>query len=226
MKAFIKFVLTSAGMVLILLGVGFLRVFTQAQTYVTDRVGEVVTETFGADCRVGAVSLDPTRRALVLEEFAILNPPAFKEGEALTSSRVRLKFSPRTLVSDEAVIERIDLEDTKVLFRHELGRGTNIGAIAERLQSQPGGGMRVRVERLVSEGGQAYVDTNLAPGGGVPINMVRIELENLESGEAITPAKVTSIFLLSVLKDVVTLKGVASSIVGRITEDVDGLEAN
>lgn len=225
MKAFFKFTLTSIGLLLILLGVGALLVLTQAQSYLSRATGDVLSDTFGSDAEVESVSFDPADRALVLENFVLKNPEGFKEGEAFTCEKVHVVFGPKTFISRHPVIELIDLEGAHVYYRYELGQGTNIGAIAKRLpETDPEGPVQYTVEKLRCEDAKMHLSSNLLPGASLPVNMVTIEMTDLNEGEPLSPSKVTSLFLLSVLKEAVTLKGLVASAYDSLRKDIDGLE--
>lgn len=225
MKSFIKFSLTSIGLILILIGVVGLLVVTQAQDFLSRNVANVLSEAFASDAVVKGVTLDPGHRAIILEDFSLKNPPGFKEGDALTCDKVHVVFDPKTFISRYPVIELVDLEGAHIYYRYELGDGTNIGAIAKRLSNESSEHTsRFRIETLRCKEGKLHLSSNLLPGASVPVNMVKIEVKDLNEGEPITASKVTSIFLLSVLKEAVTLKGLVGSVSDSLREDISGLE--
>ncbi len=123
------------------------------------------------------------------------------------------------------MIELIDVEGAHVYYRYELGEGTNIGKIAERLaESDSEDAAQFTIEKLRCADAKMHLSSNLLPGASLPVNMVTIELHDLNEGVPMTPSKITSVFLLSVLKEAVTLKGLVTSAYDALKKDIDGLE--
>lgn len=226
MRSFLKFTLTGIGLVLILLGVGALLLFTQAQDFLGARVGRIVSSALGSNAAVGGIGLDPGKRAVVLKDIALKNPAGFQEGDALTAGEVLIVFSFRTLITKEPAISLLELRDTHVYQRYEVGRGTNLAALAKQYAATPiDAGPRFTVDKLLCKDGKLHMSTNLVPGVSVPINMAKIEIDDLAQGEPITTERATSIFLRTLLKEVVTVKGLGSSIYETIESELKGLDA-
>lgn len=226
MKSFVKFALTSVGLVLILLGVIGILVLTQAQNLLTNSVDEILTEAFGSSASVKGVSLKPAQRMLVLHEFVLSNPEGFSPGDALRCERIELRLKPRTLLTKSPVIEIMDIKGADILYRYELGRGTNIAAIARSLSETKGDDAPTfKVEKLRCRDAKLHMSANFIPGPDVVLNVVTIRLENLENGAPITTAEATSIFLRSVLVETLTVKGLLRPIFNKIRGEVDELDA-
>jgi hypothetical protein len=225
MRSFLKFVMTGIGLVLILLGVAALLVFTQAQDILGVRVGGVVSDALGTEARVGGVGIDPRARAVVLRDFALKNPAGFAEGDALTAGRVMVVFSLRSLLAKQPAVARVELRDAHVYNRYELGRGTNLAALARQYAAAPADtGAQFTVGKIVCEGGKLHLSTNLLPGASVPINLAKIEMEDVAHGKPVTTEYATSLFLRTLLKEVLTLKGLGSSVYETIGAELKGLD--
>jgi uncharacterized protein involved in outer membrane biogenesis len=225
MRAFLKFVLTGIGLVLILLGVAALLLFTQAQDFLGTRVGRVVSEALGSDARIGGVGLDPRLRAVMLKDVALKNPAGFKEGDALTCGSVLIVFSFRTLLTEQPAIHLVELRDTHIYSRYEIGQGTNLAALAKRYGTAPvNADLKFTVDKLVCEGAKLHLSTNLLPGASVPINLSKIEMVDLAHGKPITTEYTTSLFLRTLLKEVITVKGLGATIYDSIGAELKDLE--
>ena len=162
MKSFVKFALTSVGLVLILLGVIGILVLTQAQNLLTKSVDEILTEAFGSSASVKGVPLNPADRTLVLHEFVLSNPEGFSPGDALRCARIELRLKPRTLLTKSPVIETMDIRGADILYRYELGRGTNIAAIARSLSKAKGeDAPTFKVEKLRCRDAKLHMSANL-----------------------------------------------------------------
>ncbi|MDK1021835.1 MAG: hypothetical protein QGD90_09400 [Candidatus Hydrogenedentes bacterium] len=227
MKSFVKFALTSVGLVLILIGVIGIFVLTQAQDFLTKAVDEVLTEAFGSSASVKLVSLNPANRTLVLHEFALANPEGFAPGDALRCARVELRLKPRTFLTDTPAIEMMDIEGADIHYRYELGRGTNIAALARTLSEKPvEDAPAFKVEKLRCRDAKIHFSANIIPGPDLALNVVTIRLENLENGAPITTAQAASIFLRSVLKETLTIKGLLGPVFAKIRGEVDEFSAD
>jgi len=225
MRSLLKFTMTGIGLVLILLGVAALLVYTQGQDFLGTRVGRIVSTALGSDARIGGIGIDPGKRAVVLKDVALKNPQGFKEGDALTCGRVNVVFSASTLISKEPVISLIELEDTHVYSRYEIGQGTNLNALAKKYAEAPANeDLQFIVRKLVCKDGKLHLSTNLLPGASFPINMDKIELVDLEHGKPITTEQTASLFIRSLLEEVLTLKGLGSSVYDTIGDELKGYE--
>ncbi len=227
MKSFIKFALTSVGLVLILIGVIGIFVLTQAQQLLTNAMDEVLTDAFGSSASVKSVSLSPGNRALVLHEFALANPEGFAPGDALKCARIELRVKPGTFLTGAPSIETMDIKGADIDFRYELGRGTNIAAIARALSQEPvEDAPAFKVEKLRCRDAKIHFSANVIPGANLPLNVVTIRLDNLENGAPITAAQTTSIFLRSVLMETLSIKGLLSPVFAKVRGEVDELSAD
>ena len=221
MRAFVKVALTTVGLLLILLGVLGILFFTQAQSLVTKAVEEVIAEAFGSDASIQSVSISPTETALSLRGFALSNPDGFRDGDALTCSRVRIKLRSHTVFSGTPVIEHMELEGADIRYRYEVGRGTNVGAIVRALSDRPATeSRRFKVERLTCRDARVHLSANIIPAPDFALNVIAIDLVNLGEGASITTAKTTSIFLRSVLMETLTLNGLFTPMVNAIREEL------
>jgi hypothetical protein len=225
MLSFLRFVLTGIGLVLILLGVGALLAFTQAQDFLGARVGRIVSDALGAEARVGGIGLDPRVGAVVLKDVALRNPAGFKEGDAIACGRVLVVFSFRSLISEHPAISLVELRDTHVYNRYEAGRGTNLAALARQYAAAPPqDGAKFTVSKLVCQRGKLHLSTNLLPGVSVPIHLAKIELQDVAHGKPVTTEQITSLFLRTLLKEVLTVKGLGASLYETVESEIEGLE--
>ncbi len=221
MRSFFKFVLTGIGLVLILIGVGALLIFTQAHDFFSARIGDVMSEAFGAKADISGMRVSVRRHALVLKDFTLANPPGYPEENALTCAQVYVVISPKTLISREPVVELLDLQGATVRVHHKLGTGSNLGVLAQTLAAAEGR-VSFKVETLRCVDGRIYLSSSLIPGAEMPYPLSKVEIKNLDSGQPVNAAKSTAIFLRTVLTDVVTLKGVGASIIDALKGESSG----
>ena len=225
MKSALKFILISIGLILILTGVGAFFVLGQAQGLLTKSVEGVLTNAFGSLASVETIGLRPAKRALVLNNFQLANPEGFAEGNALKCERIEFKMRPGSLLRREPVIETMLIDGAEIRYLYKLGRGTNIGALAKGLASRSAADTPTfRVDRLTCTDAKVHLSANFMPNTGIGLNVVTVNLRNLENGDSITGAEITSIFLRSVLVETLTLKGLLKPAGKNIRSEVSELE--
>jgi len=223
MRSFFKVGLISIGLVLILIGVVGAMVLTQAQSLLTGVVEEMLTDAFGSSATVAAVTMSPSTGALLIHDFTLANPQGFIQGDAFTAKRIDVSMKPSSLLSRIHIIDKMEVVGGNVRLRYELGQGTNLGALANILAERPmGEATKFRVRELVCEEAKLHLDTNLLPTPGMSLNVVTLRLEDLENGSAVTSAQITSIFLRSVLMEVMTLKGLLSPVLEKMRGETGG----
>jgi len=219
----LKFMLTSLGLMLIAIGIGFIVLTAQAERFVTKSTAEILTDTFDSTAYIDHIAVSPTDRSLILHEFTLSNPRSFKEGQALTAERIVLQFDPASLLSKTPVIEKMTLENVRIQYRLEIPDGTNIGTLANTLEerSQRDGARKFIVKKLVCRDAQVEFTTHFVPDS-IGMNLVTIELDNPQSGESVSAAGLASIFLRSVIKETLTLKGLLSPVLPQLRRESEG----
>lgn len=229
MKSVLKFFLTSLGMVLILTGVASILILTQVERYFSRTIEEVLEETFATAASIDSISLDPGKRSLLVHDFALANPKGFKDGPALESKIVRVRFDLPSLITDEPIVELISFEGTDVYYRYEFAQGSNLkktaNILTQQLEQNTVSDRRFIVEALRCEGARVHFSTNLIPKASANLNVVNLELTDLHQAEPLTTADLTSIFLRSLLTEIVTIKGLLSPVVRALKGDIDEMEA-
>lgn len=221
MKSFFKILLTGIGLVLILIGVGALLVFTQAHDFFSARIGNVMSEAFETKASISGIRVSVRRHALVLKDFTLANPPGFPDENALSCAQVYIVMSPKSLISREPVVEMLDLQGATLRVHHKMGTGSNIGVLAKTL-AEAEGRVSFKVETLRCVNGNLFLSSSLVPGAEMPYPLSKVEIKDLDSGKPVNAAKSTAIFLRTVLKDVVTLKGVGASIMDALRGEASG----
>ncbi len=218
----LKFMLTALGLILIAIGIGAIVLMGQAERFVTKSTAEILGDTFDSTARIDHISVSPTNRTLILHDFSLDNPKSFKEGQAITAERIVLQIDPVSLFSKTPVIENMTLENTRILYRLEVPDGTNIGTLAKRLenQSRRDGERRFLIKKLVCRDAQVEFSTHFVPDT-FGVNLVTIELDDPQGGETVTAAGMASIFLRSVIKETLTLKGLLSPVLRQLRKESD-----
>lgn len=220
MKAVLKFGLTSLGLLLIVIGIGGLVVYTQAERYASRSIAEMLESSFDSTASIDSISVVPGKRALILHGVTINNPAKFKEGEALTSERVIVQLDVMSLFSQSPVIEQLTFLGTEVHYRYELFDGTNIGVLAKQFEKASSvDPSKFVVKKIRCKDAKATFSTNLLPVASMDVHLVTVELDNLDNGQPVSGTEVASIFLRSLIKETLTINGLLNPIVKQLRND-------
>lgn len=222
MKAAIKFGMTTVGLVLIMIGIGGLVVYTQAERFTAKSIAEMLSSSFDSRAEVGSISIAPTKKALILHNVKLKNPAKFKDGDALTSERVIVKLDPFSLLGKSPTIEQLTFINTVIHYRYEVFQGTNIGKLAKQFESiseNDSATPQFVIQNVRCKDAKVEFSTNLIPKANVDLNLVTVELNDLENEEPINAAKASSIILRSLIKETLTLKGLLSPIMKQLRKE-------
>lgn len=223
MKTFAKFALTAIGLVLILVAIGAIVVLTQMGRLSQSVLEEVLSQAFNAQVRVASVAISPRDMSLEIRGFVLANPEKFKEGPAIECQSIRIAFDGKTLLTRSPILHSVDLDGVDVYYRYEVGQGTNIGQLARQAAEGGEGTRRYVVETLRCEGAEIHFSTNLIPKSGVGLRIVTIHLENIGKEDPAAASEVISLFLRSLMKETMTLKGLLGTAVKSLAGEVRDL---
>ena len=220
MKAVLKFGLTALGLVLIIIGIGGLVVYTQAERYASRSIADMLATSFESTASIDSISVAPGKRALILHGVTLNNPAKFKEGEALTSDAIIVQFDVLSLFTQSPVIEQLTFLGTEVHYRYELLDGTNIGVLAKQFERASSVDPSTFVVNTIRcKDAKATFSTNLLPMASMDVNLVTVELDNLDDGQPISGTELASIFLRSLIKETLTINGLLNPIVKQLRKD-------
>lgn len=216
MKAALKLGFTALGLFLIALGIGGLVVFTQAEKFASRSLSEILTDSFLAKAEVEKISLSPTNKAVVLHNVSLKNPEGFKEGKALTSRRVIVRFDPLSLLTRSPVIDQMTFIETEIFYRYELTEGTNIGRLQRQFErhaemnSQP---IEFVIENIRCRDADVKFSTNLIPKAQMDMSVLSVELNDINDENPVSMSRAASIFLKGVMHETLTLNGLLDPVV-------------
>lgn len=218
MISFLKFLLTGVGLTLILMGVGAILLVTQVQKYATRSIEQALADVYGAKVQVETISVLPLKRRIELRGFRLANPSGFKEGIAVEIDSINLDFDWWSVAKRLPVVREMVLKGTDIHYVYKLGKGTNIRVLAEEAETNASvsSGPRLVVEKLVCRDARVHFSTNLTPNKDIDLTMVNVEVSNLEDRNALSPGKIVSIFLRSIIKETLTLKGLLNPLIDKI----------
>lgn len=226
MLSVLKFTMTGVGLVLIVIAIGAILFSTQVGKIGTRAVSSQLKEAFASEIEIGSVAVSPFRRAIEVRDFALLNPPDFKEGPAFTCKKLTVEFDLSTIFSDAPVIEELVIDGAEIHYRHEIGEGTNIGTLARLAEekSAEDSSTAFVIKHLVCKNAKVSFSTNLIPKVHMGLDMVTVDLTDIHGAMAITNHETASIFLRSLIKETLTLKGLLKPLMRPLRKDAEAAE--
>ncbi|NIA12650.1 MAG: AsmA family protein [Nitrospiraceae bacterium] len=236
MKGCLKIVVAAVGMVLILAAIATLLLITQTDTYANDALCRLISDAAKTEVTLDRVRLLPQQQAIELHGLTVMNPPPLKPEPAIEIGRLYIQFDLKTLLSKTPRIRRIEVDEAVVHLHYRAAKGTNIGLLATRAQqaanAQPAPGSQAQdekrtftIDEFTCKGASVSLSTNLLPASEVDLNIAPFTLTGDVANRDITPAELTAIFLRTLVRETVTLKGLlkpAASLIGQELKSLIG----
>lgn len=230
MKGCLKVSLTVIGLILILIAVGVLLLLSKAENHLRDGVQKAFEYATGADVELESVHAFPWRQTVEFRGLDFLNPPPFKDGAAIHLDRVSLLFDLRSIFSQAPRIRRILVDGARVNIRYEAGRGTNLGALTKHSEQPPESpsaqqqdSRRFLIDEFVCKGAKVALSANVAPVPPVSFELAPFKLSGDVGQRAVTTTEATSLFLRTLMRETLTMKGLLKPVASLIQGELGGL---
>ena len=236
LRNLLKFVVTAVGVGLILVAVAALLAAMRLDTLAQAAVVRHVSQAYLTEVTVDGVQVAPLRQTIKIEGLTVFNPPTFKKGPALHFDRVVLGIDAKSLLSDRPTIRQVAIEGGRVNLRYELGKGSNLGRLAKNAAQAAGGAAdeggevpvqeaptRVWVDEVVCRGFEVGASSNLVPFVSASMNLARFTLPEVSEGKPVSAPHIASVLLRSVMKEIVTLKGLLRPVGSLLRREIDDL---
>ena len=228
MLSFLRYTIILIGLTLILIGVSAFVASAYFEQIIMQKVEDAVSATFASRAEVKSVAISPINRSLELRGFTLANPSDYKSGTAIACKTIELRFQPKTLFTDSPVIRSVTFRDTDVYYRHKVGRGSNIKVLSERAAQSavlagPDAYPKLIVESVHCEDARIHFSTNAVPFANMGMNLVDVHLIKLQSAEISSTRTVASVFLRSLAKEIVTLKGLLSPATDEVRQGISSI---
>lgn len=172
MKALIKFILTSIGLVLILISVGLLLFGKHLEPLLRMQGERVLTQIFGGDVSIEGIKAAPLQAGFALSGLRIENPEPFPREPALSCQQVTVWLEPASLVTRRPVLRQVLIEEAEFHLRPGEGKGNNFTALEDAAAAyadaqQKAGWPEVEVHELRCEESLLRV----SPGSPMPTTL-------------------------------------------------------
>jgi uncharacterized protein involved in outer membrane biogenesis len=238
LKRVLKLIVIVTGTVLILAALAILALVTRLDGALKGIVEREVSRIYLTDVTIERVDVSPLRQTVEIHGLTVENPPKFRKGPAMTIGRIEVLVDLKSLFTATPRIRRILVEKTDVHLRYELSDGTNLRALtqnAEQLDTAPvpqetaskpesdegGSGRKLIVDEFTCQDSVIHVSTNLVPFSSGSLDLSKFSIKGLGEGRAVSPARISIIFLKSVMLETLTLKGVLRPVASLLSREVD-----
>lgn len=185
-------VLVALLVVIILLFAGTLFFINNILKSAVEKVGSMVTDT---DVKVKNIDLSFRKGELLINDFVVGNPEAYKTDNALSLSKIYVALEPKSIFSDTIRIKEIIIEDPSLTYEVGLGN-SNLGTILENVNSFAGadddkkdkadkdkkadkGSKKVVIEHVLVQGGKINLSAKLLGGNALPVSLPKVELNDI-----------------------------------------------
>lgn len=229
MRAFVKFLLTAVGLVLISIGVVVIVLGLQAEKALKAGMERTLTHVFQAPVTIEDVNLSLADPAVHIKGIELANPDGFREDHALRFEVVEVRFNAASLLSRAPEITEVKLLGGHVNLRHELGEGTNLQCLiasARRLPQHasvtgPQGAKRAfRIDSLFCDGAKIDLSADMVPGGKLPINVPPFSLSDVDGENPMTTAEIGVLTIRTLMKQAVSLQGVLRPVAEMLEQEL------
>jgi hypothetical protein len=142
--------------------------------------------------------------------------------------RIHVAFDPATLLDGPPVVKEVVLHDARIHLRYEVGEGTNLSCLdrnAARLlgEKKETGRAGARgsfvVKSFRSEAARLDVSANLAPVASLGMDIAPFAMSDLSRDAPVSTIDMCVLFVRSVLREAVTVKGLVGPLADRFHAD-------
>jgi len=231
MKGFFKIGVVGVGTVLILIAVACVLLMTEADSFFKELIEGAMSYAVNGEVHLDRLRVLPLQESIEIQDLRLHNPPEFKDKEALRIGRVLVEFEGKTLFSRAPIIRRVLLEEAEINLRYKLGKGTNLGALAKAAAERsgmddsdaPASARRMfEIRELRCENAKISLSANVVPLLSPGVNLASFKLNDF-GDRPVRTGEIISIFLRTVLKETLTLKGLLNPVVSLVHKEVDEL---
>lgn len=233
MKAIFRFVVTTIGLVLIVMAIGAILFSTQAGAVADAAFERMLGYIYQTDVTIDHVTFLPRERAMLVQGLTIQNPPPFKAGPAIEMGELLVTVAPTTLLSSQPVVKEVLMKDAEFYIRYEVGRGSNLGKLDENARrfntSQPASSKPVLATReyviksFRSEKATLDVSANFVPGTSLQLDVAPFTLDDLSSSNPVSTMDIGTLFIRSVLREAISVRGLLKPVADKLNDELQRL---
>lgn len=222
MRGCFKIAFIATGLVLIAIAASAIFLFMQADVYSRSALEYALQYALGVDLKLGRIAVSPLRQHLDAYEVIVGNPSGFPPGPAIEIQRIGIDFNAATFFSKTPVIRRLLMQGTHFNLHHQIGHGTNLGLLAKQFGGTEGQanrkGRSFILQELRCEDAYMRLSSNVVPIGSAGISIAPFTVSDL-GDHPVSVGDIAAIFLRSVLRETLTLKGLLNPVIHSMREE-------
>jgi hypothetical protein len=230
MKAVFRFIVTSVGLVLIVMALGAILLSTQAGSAADAAFERLLGYIYQTNVTIDHVVFLPRERAILIQGLTIYNPPPFKDGPAIAMGELLVNVAPTTLLSSKPVVKEVVMCEAEFYIRYETGRGTNLGKLDENARrfntssSTDSGPLLASREYVIksfrSEKATLDISANFVPGSSLQLDVAPFTLEDLSSSTPVSTTQIGTLFIRSVFREAISVRGLMKPIADKLNDEL------
>jgi uncharacterized protein involved in outer membrane biogenesis len=242
-KGCLKLFLATTGLILILPAVALLLAVAQTDTYARTPLERLFSHATGTAVTIDSVGVVPFSPTLRFEGITIMNPPALPAKPAIEVDTLTIEFDPHSLFSKTPTIREASVDGATVHLRYNVGQGTNIGDLTE-LASQNDEELptpeddnaapdldaaraetkwRFVVDSFQCRNVKVDLSANVLPVGEASFEIAPFSLNDDVTNSPMTTRQVTAVFLKTLLRETLTLKGLLKPVGSLVGQELQSL---
>lgn len=243
MRGCLKIFLTTVGLILIMPAVAVLLAVAQTETYARSPLERLFSHAAGTAVTIQRVGVVPFRPVLRFEGITVMNPPSLPAEPAVEIDKLDIEFDPHSFFSRTPTIREASVDGAQVHLRYSVGDGTNIGELTRPAQgegeavsapdgeggnSEPhadsaGSKWRFVVNSFHCKNVRVELSANVLPVAEASFEVAPFSLDEDVTDRPMTTRQITAIFLKTLLRETLTLKGLLKPVGSMIGQELQSL---
>ena len=147
-------------------------------------------------------------------------------------NRIFIELETQTLLSENPTINEVLLDGGAINLAHKNGEGTNLHTLAENAsrhsgvaadEGAPRIGRKFHIRELRTKDAKVAVESNMAPLPPLSLNMANFSLKEVDSDTALSTSEMVTLFLESILKEIVTVKGLLNPMIDSLKGEMQDI---
>ena len=230
MKALLKFLVTSIGLVLILIALLVILIGARFDTGLKRGIETSLGYVYQTEVTVDEVSIVWSKEAFEIGGLTIHNPEKFKQGPAMRFASILVRMDLNTVFSETPAISEIVVQDARIDLRHEAGAGTNLGKLDENASRLRGKALGVEapksakrtfvVKKLRCDGAMLTLSSNVLPVSSFDLAIEPFEMTDLGADSPVSTADVCVLFMRNVLREGISVQGILKPVADVISKEL------
>lgn len=221
MKAALKFIMTTVGLLLIGMFLFAVLLLTQFENYLRDGLTYQAGRVLQCEVHMEGVRLDWSKQALIFKGITLLNPEAFTDREAIRIGAMLIQPDPMTIFSKTPGVARIALRDVQVHLQYKLGTGSNIGALADHArvwsemqdaEERPVWGRRLKLHNIQSDSVSVTAEGLVPPTPTIALTAAPFTIESPEGDASISGARIMYLLLRGLTYEIRQVDGIVPAL--------------